>query len=36
VVFHKPIEPQEFGSREALMEKVRDVINGGLPEEYRS
>ena len=36
VVFHKPIEPQEFGSREALMEKVRDVINGGLPEEYQS
>lgn len=36
VVFHKPIEPQEFGSREALMEKVRGVINGGLPEEYQS
>ena len=36
VMFHPPIEPEEFGSREELMEKVRTVINGGLPEEYRT
>jgi 1-acyl-sn-glycerol-3-phosphate acyltransferase len=36
LIFHKPIEPEEFGSREELMEKVRAVINGGLPEEYQS
>ena len=35
VIFHAPIEPQEFGSRECLMEKVRGVIESGLPEEYR-
>jgi 1-acyl-sn-glycerol-3-phosphate acyltransferase len=35
VIFHPPIEPQDFGSRECLMEKVRAVIDGGLPEEYR-
>src|SRR5271170_3338060 len=35
VIFHAPIEPSEFGSRECLMEKVRAVIQSGLPEEYR-
>lgn len=35
VIFHPPIEPQDFGSRECLMEKVRAVIDSGLPEEYR-
>ena len=35
VIFHAPIEPQDFGSRECLMEKVRTVIESGLPEEYR-
>jgi 1-acyl-sn-glycerol-3-phosphate acyltransferase len=35
VVFHPPIEPQDFGSRDCLMEKVRAVIDSGLPEEYR-
>ena len=35
VIFHPPIEPQDFGSRECLMEKVRAVIESGLPEEYR-
>jgi 1-acyl-sn-glycerol-3-phosphate acyltransferase len=35
VTFHSPIEPHEFGNREALMEKVRGAINSGLPEEYR-
>jgi 1-acyl-sn-glycerol-3-phosphate acyltransferase len=33
VIFHEPIEPKEFGSREGLMEKVRASIDGGLPEE---
>ena len=36
LTFHKPIEPSEFGSREELTEKVREVINGGLPKEYQS
>ncbi|HEV2699005.1 MAG TPA: lysophospholipid acyltransferase family protein [Terriglobales bacterium] len=36
IVFHKPIEPAEFGSRDELMQKVRMAINGGLPEEYQS
>lgn len=35
VIFHTPIEPQDFISRECLMEKVRAAIEGGLPEEYR-
>lgn len=35
VIFHTPIEPKDFGSRECLMEKVRAVIESGLPEEYR-
>jgi 1-acyl-sn-glycerol-3-phosphate acyltransferase len=35
VIFHPPIEPRDFGSRECLMEKVRCVIDGGLPAEYR-
>ena len=35
VIFHDPIEPKDFGSRECLMEKVRDVIESGLPEGYR-
>jgi 1-acyl-sn-glycerol-3-phosphate acyltransferase len=36
VIFHPPIEPKDFGSRECLMEKVREVIESGLPEEYRT
>jgi 1-acyl-sn-glycerol-3-phosphate acyltransferase len=35
VIFHPPIEPEDFGSRECLMEKVRVAIESGLPEEYR-
>ena len=35
VIFHAPIEPKDFISRECLMEKVRTVIENGLPEEYR-
>jgi 1-acyl-sn-glycerol-3-phosphate acyltransferase len=33
VTFHSPIEPREFSSRECLMEKVRGVIDSGLPPE---
>jgi 1-acyl-sn-glycerol-3-phosphate acyltransferase len=36
VTFHSPIEPADFGSREALMEKVRVAIESALPEQYRS
>lgn len=35
VIFHTPIEPQDFGSREQLMEKVRRVIESGLPPELQ-
>jgi len=35
VIFHPPIEPSDFGSREGLMEKVRAAIDSGLPEELR-
>lgn len=34
-IFHSPIEPKDFGDRDCLMEKVRAVIESGLPEEYR-
>src|SRR5213595_2695974 len=36
VIFHQPIPPQDFGTREELMAKVRAAINSGLPEEYRN
>jgi len=35
VIFHTPIEPKDFGSRECLMEKVRAAIESGLPQQYR-
>jgi hypothetical protein len=35
VIFHPPIEPDNFGSRECLMEKVRVAIDSGLPEDCR-
>jgi 1-acyl-sn-glycerol-3-phosphate acyltransferase len=35
VIFHSPIEPKDFGSRDCLMEKVRVAIDRGLPEELR-
>lgn len=35
VIFHPPIDPKDFGTRECLMEKVRAVIDSGLPEEFR-
>jgi 1-acyl-sn-glycerol-3-phosphate acyltransferase len=36
VIFHEPIDPKDFVSRECLMERVRAAIESGLPEEYRS
>ena len=36
VIFHPPIEPEDFGSRESLMERVRNAIKSGLPEEHRN
>jgi 1-acyl-sn-glycerol-3-phosphate acyltransferase len=36
VIFHDPIEPQGFASRERLMEQVRGVIESGFPEQYRA
>ena len=35
VIFHAPIKPKDFASRDCLMEKVRAVIESALPEEYR-
>lgn len=35
VIFHPPIEVKDFGSRDCLMEKVRDTIDSALPEECR-
>ena len=35
VIFHEPIEPGDFGSRECLMAKVRKAINSGLPVELQ-
>jgi 1-acyl-sn-glycerol-3-phosphate acyltransferase len=35
ILFHDPIEPKDFGGRDGLMERVRAVINGGLPREYQ-
>jgi 1-acyl-sn-glycerol-3-phosphate acyltransferase len=36
VIFHPPIEPKDFGSREYLMEKVLVAIDSGLPPELRT
>jgi 1-acyl-sn-glycerol-3-phosphate acyltransferase len=35
VIFHLPIEPADFGSRDNLMGKVRAVIESALPEAQR-
>ena len=35
VIFHPPIEPKDFGSRDCLMAKVRRVIDSGLPAELQ-
>jgi 1-acyl-sn-glycerol-3-phosphate acyltransferase len=35
VIFHDPIEPQDFGGRERLMAQVRKAIDGGLSPEYQ-
>jgi len=35
VRFHEPIEPENFGSREELIVKVRAAINSGLPVELQ-
>ena len=35
LIFHPPIEPKDFGSRECLMAKVRQAIDSGLPKEFQ-
>jgi 1-acyl-sn-glycerol-3-phosphate acyltransferase len=35
LVFHLPVDPKNFSSREALMEAVREAIASALPEERR-
>jgi 1-acyl-sn-glycerol-3-phosphate acyltransferase len=36
LVFHAPIDPQSFETREGLMQAVRDSIASGLPEWMRA
>jgi 1-acyl-sn-glycerol-3-phosphate acyltransferase len=36
VIFHPPIEPKDFGSRDCLMAKVRRAIESGLPAEIQA
>jgi 1-acyl-sn-glycerol-3-phosphate acyltransferase len=36
VNFHPPIEPQDFGDRDSLMCKVKEIIESGLPKEYQA
>jgi 1-acyl-sn-glycerol-3-phosphate acyltransferase len=36
IVFHPPINPNDFATREELMEAVRDAIASGLPEWMRN
>src|SRR5437588_2090217 len=35
VIFHDPVEPKDFVSRDHLLEEVRAAIESGLPEQYR-
>jgi 1-acyl-sn-glycerol-3-phosphate acyltransferase len=35
IVFHEPIEPKDFGTRESLMAKVRSAVNSSLPPEMQ-
>lgn len=35
VIFHDPIEPKDFGTREHLMAEVRAAIDSGLPLDYQ-
>lgn len=36
VIYHRPIQPSEFGTREGLMKRVREAINSGLEPQYQS
>jgi 1-acyl-sn-glycerol-3-phosphate acyltransferase len=36
MIFHQPIPPAEFGTRDELMARVRAAISSGLAEQYRS
>ncbi len=36
IVFHPPMDPQAFASRDELMQAVRAKIESALPEQYRS
>jgi 1-acyl-sn-glycerol-3-phosphate acyltransferase len=35
IIFHDPIAPRDFGGRDQLMMRVREVINSSLPPEYQ-
>ena len=36
LIFHEPVDPKNFASKEDLMAAVRDAINSALPEERRA
>ena len=36
VIFHEPIDPAGFDTREELMQAVREAIASGLPEWMRT
>ena len=36
VIFHDPVDPKDFGTRQELMAKVRAVINSGLPVDFQT
>jgi 1-acyl-sn-glycerol-3-phosphate acyltransferase len=36
IIFHPPINPGDFSTREELMQAVRDAIASGLPEWMRT
>jgi 1-acyl-sn-glycerol-3-phosphate acyltransferase len=33
LIFHRPVNPKQFASREELMQAVRETINSALPAE---
>ncbi len=36
IIFHEPIDPKQYASRDALTDAVRQAIESGLPESLRS
>jgi 1-acyl-sn-glycerol-3-phosphate acyltransferase len=36
VVFHAPVRPQDYATREDLMEAIHAIVASGLPERMRT